>query len=229
MRTGCLGGRPAGRAVRRPAPSSWARRRRPSTAGRARRPARCTLDREPWWRGLTPVGPAGRAAAAAAAGDGVVHQGGDGAGSIRIPTRSAACSGSSRPTADAAADQRAGLSSQGPIARTVRRRAAARGDGRRCAPRGWTTASTGCAPPGRATSATPPSSPRCATWPPPRRSASPRSAAPWRTPTPACADPWPVVDVIWAWSQSRDEDERRSRCPTRRRRPVIERGWSLTE
>ena len=35
--------------------------------------------------------------------------------------------------------------------------------------------------------------------------------------------------MIWAWSQSRGEDERTLELADAGRRPVIERGWSLTE
>ena len=73
----------------------------------------------PWRRGLTPGGSSGGAAAAAAAGVGVVHQGGDGAGSIRIPSSFSGVFGSQPTTGTVPQPTNSGLSSQGPIARTV--------------------------------------------------------------------------------------------------------------
>jgi len=73
----------------------------------------------PWRRGLTPGGSSGGAAAAAAAGVGVVHQGGDGAGSIRIPSSFSGVFGIKPTTGTVPQPTNSGLSSQGPIARTV--------------------------------------------------------------------------------------------------------------
>jgi aspartyl-tRNA(Asn)/glutamyl-tRNA(Gln) amidotransferase subunit A len=184
----------------------------------------------PWRRDATPGGSSGGAAAAAAVGIGVVHQGGDGAGSIRIPSSFSGVFGIKPTFGTVPQPSNSGLSSQGPIARTVGDAALlleVMGEvrlrdeleqgisGLRVA---W-SGDLGYA----------------AVDPAVRDLAG--SAAQRFTELgcsvdedgPGLADPWPVVDVIWSWSQSRGEDERTLALADPGRRPVIERGWALTE
>jgi len=184
----------------------------------------------PWRRGLTPGGSSGGAAAAAAAGVGVVHQGGDGAGSIRIPSSFSGVFGIKPTTGTVPQPTNSGLSSQGPIARTVDdaalllevmgqvrvRETLDDGiDGLRAA---W-SGDLGYA-----------------AVEPDVRDLAESAAVRFRElgcsveeRDPGLPDPWPVVEVIWAWSQSRSENEHTLRLADPGRRPVIERGWSLTE
>jgi aspartyl-tRNA(Asn)/glutamyl-tRNA(Gln) amidotransferase subunit A len=184
----------------------------------------------PWRAGLTPGGSSGGAAAAAAAGVGIVHQGGDGAGSIRIPSAFSGVFGIKPTTGTVPQPTNSGLSSQGPIARTVDDAALLLQvmgevtvrdtledgiDGLRAA---W-SGDLGYA-----------------AVEPALRDAAEAAAA--RFPELGCSveprdpdlpDPWPIVEVIWAWSQSRGEDDRTLAMADPGRRAVIERGWALTE
>jgi aspartyl-tRNA(Asn)/glutamyl-tRNA(Gln) amidotransferase subunit A len=184
----------------------------------------------PWRRGLTPGGSSGGAAAAAAAGVGIVHQGGDGAGSIRIPSSFSGVFGIKPTTGTVPQPTNSGLSSQGPIARTVDDAAlllevmgemhvrAGLDDGIDGLRAAW-SGDLGFA-----------------AVDPAVRDLAEAAAVRFRElgcsveeRDPGLADPWPIVDVIWSWSQAQDEDERTVALSDPGRRPVIERGKALTE
>ncbi len=183
----------------------------------------------PWRHGLTPGGSSGGAAAAVAAGLGVVAQGGDGAGSIRIPASMCGVVGF-KPTHDVVpSPSRSGLAVQGPLARSVadaallldvvagRPVAEGLGAGIAGARVAW-SADVGYA-------AVEPGVAAIAEAAVARFSELGCSVEPVH---PGLPDPWPVVDVIWAYNQADGEDEHTLEVADPGRRVVAARGARLT-
>jgi aspartyl-tRNA(Asn)/glutamyl-tRNA(Gln) amidotransferase subunit A len=184
----------------------------------------------PWRPGLTAGGSSGGAAAAAAAGVGVAHSGGDGAGSIRMPSGFCGVFGIKPTPGVVPHTVGSGLSSQGPIAFTVADAALllevmagdsyADGlgegiDGIRVA---W-SGDLGYASVDRAVLTV-------------AEHAAVRFAdlgCHVEDANPGLPDPWPIVDRLWAWQQSRDEDDATLDLIDQGRRRVVERGRLMTE
>ncbi|MGZ4431903.1 MAG: amidase family protein, partial [Gaiellales bacterium] len=184
----------------------------------------------PWRHGLTAGGSSGGAAAAVAAGLGPLAQGGDGAGSIRIPAAFSGVFGIKPTTGLVPQPTNSGLSSQGPLTRSVADAALllevmaqvplldhldAGVAGCRAA---W-SADLGYA------AAEPAVIAAC-------EAAAGRFADLGCTvdaADPGLDDPWPIVETIWAWNQAKDETEATLDLIDQGRRAVVERGWQLSE
>jgi aspartyl-tRNA(Asn)/glutamyl-tRNA(Gln) amidotransferase subunit A len=184
----------------------------------------------PWRHGLTAGGSSGGAAAAAAAGVGVAHSGGDGAGSIRMPCGFSGVFGIKPTPGVVRHTVGSGLSSQGSIAFTVADAALlltvmsgepyadGLGEGIDGARVAW-SGDLGYA-----------------SIDPAVREVSERAARRFsdlgcriEDADPGLPDPWPIVDRLWAWQQSRDEDDQTLDLIDQGRRRVVERGRSMTE
>ncbi|HYX86977.1 MAG TPA: amidase family protein [Gaiellales bacterium] len=183
----------------------------------------------PWRHGLTAGGSSGGAAAAVAAGLGAMAQGGDGAGSIRIPAGFCGVVGMKPTTGLVPAASRSGLSSQGPIARTVADAALLLDvmagtttldgiDGGVAGVRTAWSADLGfAAVEGDVVAIAAAAARRL-----------PELGLEVEDADPPGGDPWPIVDAIWAWNQAEGEDPALSDLADPGRWAVVERGLRMT-
>ena len=184
----------------------------------------------PWRHGLTAGGSSGGSAAAVAAGVVPMAQGGDGAGSIRIPASFCGAFGLKPTVGLVPTVAGSGLSAQGPIARTVADAALLLD----------VMAGTSLA-----VSLEDGVAGVRAAWSPDLGYAAVEAAvldvaaaAARRLPElgltlddadPGLDDPWPIVDAIWAWNQAQGEDESTRELADPGRWEVVERGMRMTE
>ena len=184
----------------------------------------------PWRRGLTAGGSSGGAAAAAAAGIGFAAHGGDGAGSIRIPAAFCGVCGI-KPTTGLVpvASAGSGLAAQGAIAATVADAAllldamastamSAELDAGVAGVRAAWSADLGYAA----------VEPEVAAVAAAAAARLPEVGLVVEAADPGLADPWPIVDAIWAWTQAQDEDPALRDLADPGRWAVVERGMAMT-
>ena len=184
----------------------------------------------PWRHGLTAGGSSGGAAAAVAAGVVRMAHGGDGAGSIRIPASFCGVFGLKPTVGLVPAPAGSGLSSQGPIARTVADAALlldvmaatsfseALEDGVEGVRAAWSADLGYAAVEAEVLDVAAEAARRL-----------PELGLVLEDADPGLGDPWPIVDRIWAWNQAQDEDPAKRDLADPGRWEVVEQGMRMTE